>query len=71
METLPLDHCLSDINHPRDLLVRWRGEAAMLRKMIEDNEDNPDLNMDGVRGRGATLMQCADELENRLLWSGL
>ena len=49
-------------------LIRWRGEADMLRKMIADH---PGTDMAAARARGATFAQCADELENRLIWAGL
>lgn len=59
-----------DINHPRQLLTHWREEAA---RLDEITGQHPEMEAE-VRiftGQAALLRRCADQLESRLLWSGL
>jgi len=53
---------MSGINHPTVLLAMWREEAARLLSYPAD---------DVLITRARALMQCADELERRLVWTGL
>ncbi len=68
--TLPGDYDgTTDINHPRHLLIMWRAEAGRLANMVGHT---PDVITGGkLLSRATALRQCASELENRLLWSGL
>lgn len=61
---------VTDVNHPRILLIHWRDEADELQRMIDEN---PGMAAEArlLTGQINTLRRCADQLENRLLWSGL
>jgi hypothetical protein len=57
------------INHPRNLLVMWRGEADRLKELCDAH--GMEAGAPVLRARMYALLQCAQELENRLLWSGM
>ena len=60
----------TDINHPRRLLVMWRAEAERMTELAGPL-DKTSAAWASFRARAAALRQCADELENRLIWSGI
>lgn len=61
-----------DLNHPRALLAAWAAEARDLNaKRIVCEHDGLEVEAAIFRSAAATLHRCADELRNRLLWSGL
>ena len=61
-----------DLNHPRALLTRWAVEAAdMNAKRVACEADGLEVEAAIFRSRAATLTECAEQLRNRLLWSGL
>lgn len=61
-----------DINHPRALLAAWQAEANDLNaKRLVCEHDGLEVEAATFRAGAAMLRVCADELRNRLLWSGL
>lgn len=61
-----------DINHPRALLGAWAAKASMLNaKRLACERDGNLAAASAFRLRVDTLRDCADQLRNRLLWSGL
>jgi hypothetical protein len=60
----------TDINHPRILPGQWRAEAERLRELARQH---PDMKAEDqiIEARAIALHEMAQQLENRLEWSGL
>ena len=57
-----------DINHPRACLTMWRAEADRLHEIAEAASE--EVSRVFIM-RMNTLAECAQQLENRLRWSGM
>ena len=58
---------MKDINHPAILIDQWREQADRLQLHINLYDYAPST----IQARVTCLRECASQLENRLLWSGL
>ena len=63
---------IRDVNHPRALLVQWRGQKQRAEELMDQAAE---LGQAGAHMMWAAvagqLDQCAEQLRHRLEWSGM
>lgn len=60
-----------DINSPKAAVLNWRNEADDIEQRYLSRDDLTEKQEAIFHTRKNTLRECADMLNNRLIWSGM